>query len=199
METEAFQTLLKFFKALANDSRLKIIGLLAGRDYTVRELAELLNLKEPTVSEHLNALKELDLVRVRAQGNRRIYSFNSKALHGMNRDIFSREQFASLVQTEDEDERKVFQSFFEGDRLKALPASRKKSLVILNWFAKMFEAGVRYTEREVNEIILRHYEDYATVRRELVDWDFMQREKGIYWLIPEAERPTEANRKVLID
>ena len=67
--TEADQTsLLAFFKAMANESRLKIVGLLAQRERSVQELAELLALKEPTVSHHLAVLKDLGLVSVRAEG-----------------------------------------------------------------------------------------------------------------------------------
>ena len=39
-------TLLAFFKAMANESRLRIIGLLAERERSVQELAELLGLKD---------------------------------------------------------------------------------------------------------------------------------------------------------
>ena len=53
------ETLLAFFKAMANESRLKIVGLLAERERSGQELAELLGLKEPTVSHHLSVLKAL--------------------------------------------------------------------------------------------------------------------------------------------
>lgn len=48
MEKAQFQTLLNFFKVLANESRLKILGILAQRECSVEELAALLQLKEPT-------------------------------------------------------------------------------------------------------------------------------------------------------
>jgi DNA-binding transcriptional ArsR family regulator len=46
-------TLLEFFKALGNENRLKIIGILANRVCSVEELAELCNLTEPIISHHL--------------------------------------------------------------------------------------------------------------------------------------------------
>ena len=60
-----------------------------------------------------------------------------------------------------------------GDTLTAsgLPAS-----VIL----QDFEPGRSYTEQEVNFKILDHYDDYCTVRRELVDFGLLIREKGRY-------------------
>src|SRR5689334_9477071 len=96
MEPEEFETLLNFFKVMGNESRLKIVGLLANRDYTVSELATALDLKEPTISQHLTMLKSAGLVDVRPDGNFRYYSFNNKALHALSKDIFSREQLASI-------------------------------------------------------------------------------------------------------
>ena len=44
--------LLQFFKALAHESRLRLLGLVATREHSVQELAALVALKEPTVSHH---------------------------------------------------------------------------------------------------------------------------------------------------
>ena len=56
------EKLLGFFKAMADESRLRIIGLLAHRERSVQELAAALDLKEPTVSHHLAILKAQGLV-----------------------------------------------------------------------------------------------------------------------------------------
>jgi DNA-binding transcriptional ArsR family regulator len=188
MGQEEFETLLSFFKALSNESRLKIIGILANGERTVGELAAMLYLKEPTVSQHLDMLKWVGLVNVRAEGNHRVYSFDSRALNGMTKEVFSREHLASLIpnfeEVGDAWERKVFKAFFDGERLIQLPASEKKLLVIIKWLADKFAYGVRYTEKQVNDILTRYYADYATLRRELIDCGYMQREKGIYWRVP---------------
>jgi DNA-binding MarR family transcriptional regulator len=52
------EELVTFFKALADKNRLKIVGLLAEKAYSVEELSELLQLKPPTVSHHLAKLVE---------------------------------------------------------------------------------------------------------------------------------------------
>ncbi|MDB5097460.1 MAG: ArsR family transcriptional regulator, partial [Cyanobacteria bacterium RYN_339] len=67
------------------------------------------------------------------------------------------------------------------ERLKEIPASRKKREVVLRWLADRFEIGPRYAEREVNEVIKRHHPDFATLRRELIGANLMQREAGEYW------------------
>ncbi len=197
MGQDEFETLLNFFKMLGNESRLKIIGILANGERTVSELAELLDLKEPTVSQHLNMLKAAGLVEMRPQGNFRYYSFNVKALHGLNKEVFNSERLASLVSTEpfdevgDEWERKVLRTHFDGERLAQIPSTEKKLLVVIKWLAGKFEEGVKYTEKQVNEILKQYNEDCATLRRELVDCHYLKREKGIYWKLPQREGVTE--------
>ena len=72
--------LLQFFKALAHESRLRLLGLVAAREHSVQELAELVALKEPTVSHHLAMLREAGLVRLRPDGNTHWYGLDQKAL-----------------------------------------------------------------------------------------------------------------------
>ncbi|MBZ0281896.1 MAG: metalloregulator ArsR/SmtB family transcription factor [Anaerolineae bacterium] len=189
MPEEEFNTLLEFFKAMGNESRLKIIGLLANGERTVGELAATLKLTEPTVSQHLSMLKHVGLVEVRPDGNHRRYSFNNQALIGMNKSVFSQEKLASLVEPDSEDEfvRKVFKSYFKGERLVQIPVNEKKWIVILDWFAAKFEMGVEYPEKQVNEIIKQHHADYATIRRDLIERRYMKRKDGIYWRLPDDD------------
>lgn len=184
-----FHTLLRFFKVLANESRLKLVGILAQRECSVEELATLLQLKEPTVSHHLTKLKELQLVQMRPEGNTHLYQLDQEALQELNKAVFAPGQMVNLVDEVDGAtwENKVLSNFLEGERLKEIPASRKKRLVILKWLAKQFELEVTYPERTVNEIIQRSHPDCATLRRELIGYQMMQRENGLYWRLPETD------------
>jgi hypothetical protein len=67
------------------------------------------------------------------------------------------------------------------DRLVSIPVQRKKRLAILRWIVEDFQPGRRYTEADINRIILRRHADFATLRRYLVDEELMQRQRGIYW------------------
>ncbi|HEX6479903.1 MAG TPA: metalloregulator ArsR/SmtB family transcription factor, partial [Ktedonobacteraceae bacterium] len=80
MPQEEFEVLLQFFKVLADETRLKMLGILATREHSVEELAALLQLKAPTISHHLAKLKELNLVDMRSEGNTHFYWLNAEAL-----------------------------------------------------------------------------------------------------------------------
>ena len=79
MDTPAQSKLLQFFKALAHESRLKLLGLVAQREHSVQELAALVGLKEPTVSHHLAMLKNLGLVSQRQDANTHWYALEPDA------------------------------------------------------------------------------------------------------------------------
>ncbi|MBW4613979.1 MAG: metalloregulator ArsR/SmtB family transcription factor [Desmonostoc vinosum HA7617-LM4] len=191
MQKEQFNVLLSFFKALADESRLKIVGILANQECSVEELAMLLRLKEPTVSHHLARLKNMNLVSMRPEGNSHLYRLDSETLQSMSKEIFTPEQMASLIEDLETEvwSSKVLKNYIEGNafdknsvqRLKEIPASRKKRLVILEWLASQFEMGVNYPEPMVNEILKRYHPDCATLRRELIGCKLMQRENGVYW------------------
>lgn len=183
MSEAELQTLLSFFKVLADESRLKMLGILATQERSVEELAELLQLKTPTVSHHLAKMKALGLVTMRADGNTHLYALRPEGLRDLSKDLLTQEKVASLAKDVEGEawERKVLKDFFEGEKLKEIPASRKKREVVLRWLAGRFEPGVRYKEPQVNEIIGRYHPDFATLRRELIGANLLAREAGVYW------------------
>ena len=81
----------------------------------------------------------------------------------------------------DEEEVRVLQAFFSGDRLSRIPEKRGKRLVVLERLAMEFEPGVRYDEREVNFRLQMFHADYAALRRHMVDEGLMTRADGVYW------------------
>jgi DNA-binding transcriptional ArsR family regulator len=188
MDQEQFNALLQFFKVMANESRLKLLGHLANGERSVGELAELLSLREPTVSHHLATMKELGLVTVRADGNVRYYRLDSKSLERMSKDVFSHSNLATLVEegTPPTWEEKVLKAFIKDGRIKDDPTQWKKRNVILHWLAGKITPGVRYSEKEFNELIHHYNADHATWRRYLVEAGLVVREKGVYWR-PETE------------
>ncbi len=176
--------LLSFFKALADASRLKIIGLLAHQACSVEQLAAMLDLRPSTVSHHLGKLANAGLVSARAEGYYSVYSLETEALQAMARRLLSREAWPEIAGDADlaAYDRKVLGDFSHPDgRLKTIPAQRKKRSIILRHIVKGFQPGIRYPERQVNEMLGRFHEDTAMLRRELLAEGLMKRESGTYW------------------
>ena len=67
--------------------------------------------------------------------------------------------------------------------LKAIPPKQKKKVAVLGRIAEELEPDRRYTEKELNELLKGIHEDYATLRRYLIEYGFMDRERdcSAYW------------------
>jgi hypothetical protein len=105
----------------------------------------------------------------------------------MSQRILSRETLPAVTAEVDLDayDRKVINTFCDSDgRIRQFPAQRKKFEAILRYTIKAFEPGVRYTEKQVNDILKQYSDDTATLRRGFIDYKLMQRESGgsQYWL-----------------
>ncbi len=176
------QQMLQYLKTLADQTRLRILGLLATQRRSVEELAALLNLQPSTVSWHLSRLKEIDLVDMKAEGNTHIYRMNGKGLGRIN-SLLTRPERAVILEEVEMDawERKVLSDFLQEGRLKDIPAYRRKRQIILRWLIEQFAYGRTYTEKEVNQILTGYHPDSATLRREFIAGKYMARERGIYW------------------
>lgn len=180
-------TALSFFKALAHESRLHIVGLLVQREHSVQELARLVDLKEPTVSHHLAVLKDAGLATLREDGNTHWYSLDAKALSVQAKVILAKEKLAELAAAGGTDDKAVLNYLTPEGRLKVFPGSIKKRRPVLRWLARHFAEGRTYTEAEVNAIIERRHNDFETFRREMVGFNMLARKDGVYWRIAESE------------
>jgi hypothetical protein len=75
----------------------------------------------------------------------------------------------------------ILRTFVVDGRLTQMPAAHGKRMVVLEHIASSFEPGVRYPEREVNAVLRAWFDDYAALRRYLVDSDLLSRADGTYW------------------
>jgi len=178
--------LLSFFKALADENRLKIIGILAQQAHTVEQLASAICLSMSTTSHHLARLAKVGLVSARTDGHYYIYSLHTDALKEMSQRLLQDEQIRQLSApiSEDAYDQKVLTNFIDKDgRIKTFPAQDKKLQAILRHVVKAFEPGQRYPEKQVNEILSHFNEDTAFLRRSLIEYKLMGRQGGggEYW------------------
>jgi DNA-binding transcriptional ArsR family regulator len=66
------------FEAIAEPNRRRILDLLRAGERPAGDVVEALAISQPGVSKHLRLLREVGLVRVRADGQRRLYSLNPR-------------------------------------------------------------------------------------------------------------------------
>ena len=172
-ETDA----IKLFKCLADKSRLQILKSLVKEDMYVERLAERLSLTPATISFHLKKLEDAGAVASRKEQYYTMYSIRQEVFMTNIIDIIREESDeADKQKARDEEYRnKVVDAFFEYGRLKSIPSQRKKERICLEEIAKAFELGRTYDEKEVNEKIQEFYEDYCTIRRDMISERIMER------------------------
>jgi DNA-binding transcriptional ArsR family regulator len=71
--------------ALADPTRRRIVEMLAQRELSAGEIADRFTLTAPAISQHLRALRDAGLVRVRAEAQRRIYELEPDGFAELDR------------------------------------------------------------------------------------------------------------------
>ena len=161
---------------LADEDRLRVFGALSLGSRSLADVAGAAGL-EPRLA--VRALKRLEKGGVvRRLGND----------WELRRDVIAEQARLTATPPETYDEEgldpwyaSVLRSFLREGRLTTLPATRSKRLVVLDHVAKVFDIGVRYSEREVDALLHVFHPDHAALRRYLVDEGFLSRESGVYW------------------
>lgn len=82
---------------------------------------------------------------------------------------------------EPDDVAQVLDAAFSDGRLVHWPKKRARRLIVLDKIAQLFEPGVRYSERQVNAMLVAITDDTAGMRRWLIDQSFLDRANGEYW------------------
>jgi len=172
----------ELFKALGHPVRLLILNLMRLKPRHGEELATILNLNPATISHHLTKLADVGLLKVQKDQYYHTYSLVEAHLQKPLAEMVQLPQPGLPAAVEEDAYRmKVLKTFFRHGRLKQIPAQLKKRQIVLEKLVEEFEAGRRYTELEVNQVLLEFHEDVATLRRGLIEHKLMQREKGTYW------------------
>lgn len=106
---------------------------------------------------------------------------------------------AAAPDTDNNENEKIIRFYFPESyfgRLKTLAMKEKNRLIILEHISKKFKRGVKYAEKEINSILSDIYDDYASIKRYLIDYKFMERtsDGNFYWL---TEQPEKKEGKVM--
>ena len=161
---------------------------------TDNEIAKKTNVAPATIRHHRFVFREkakqaklyLAIYEVALQG-----VDNSKKLSDKTDDIIDVHSGARMIDdryfTTKAEEEKILQTMFSSLlplKLKAFSPKEKKKIVILKKISEQFEKNRRYSEKEINNILKGIFEDFATIRRYLIEYGFMERTNDCkeYWL-----------------
>ena len=78
--TEESLNTVEFAKALADETRQKIMAICCCKQLSVNEIVEALEVTQPTVSHHLAILKRAGLVHTQRRGKEVLYTLNQEEL-----------------------------------------------------------------------------------------------------------------------
>jgi len=188
------QYLVNFHKTLGDPTRIRILALLANGPLHGQALAGKLGVTPPTVSHHMEKLRELGLIYERRDKNTIYFHLHANRLKQdvtaildivFQQGMPTEQEEAEIMRTQEAEKAAVIQNFFTVDgKLKSIPAQRKKKLIVFEHMVKGLTMGKKYPEKELNEYIKKFHEDYATIRREFIMNQYMYRENGIYEMNP---------------
>lgn len=188
------RALMMSLQAMLDMEMLRVVAALTRGERPLVELAEELGVPPSFSRGPLGRLIFLEIVAVRESDGRILCKLDKQRLHALNgalqrlsRDLFAAERPANAAETADVDEadRRVLRGLLRGEELKHIPSGERLQPV-LRWLAAKFEPGRRYPEREVNALLKQHHPDFATLRRDLVDFRYLAREREVYWRVEEA-------------
>jgi hypothetical protein len=161
---------------LAEPDRLQVVAALALGAATVAQVRDATGLDVRAVGGALTRLVAGDLVRETGAG----YELVAEAL---------KDAAAAAAPPPDADdhgasdpsEASVLRTFLRDGRIVSLPSQWTKRRILLEHVVTVFDVGHRYPEREVNTMVRAFHDDYALLRRALVDADLLSRDHNVYW------------------
>lgn len=89
--------------------------------------------------------------------------------------------------TTEAEKQKVLSTYFKqglDGSLDTFPSKEKRKIIVLQHILKRFEPNRLYSENEINQILKAIYSDFATLRRYLIEYGFMDRSQDCteYWV-----------------
>jgi DNA-binding transcriptional ArsR family regulator len=193
-EADPMPALVRLFKALADPTRLRMLAAIVDRPRCGQDLAAEVGVSPATISHHLRVLTEAGLVSETRQPPYVFYQLDLEALQDAVKAVSSPKRVRELATAGkvDDDTRDVLRAFFDGPRLVALPAQRRKKDIVLEELLRRLPRRREYREPELNQFIAAIHPDFCTIRREWIMGGYMEREAGVY-------RLAQRGRAVLAD
>lgn len=186
-QTQHLENLLEFSKAFASPLRLAIIGALAipsrGK-ISLEELADETNLSFTSLEKEIQQLQKAGLILKESDD---FVSLSPTYHQIMPQAIGALAKLATQwripqPKIEQDERAKTIYTFFKDGKLTGWPAQYSRQVYLLEEIVKIFEPGLRYSEKQVDQILQNlGGTDHCTLRRALIDLQLLQRDNNIYW------------------
>lgn len=156
-----------------------------------KEISKILGVAQSTIRNHRYKLREkekqaklflamMDLLS--KSTNKKINKLDKETICDAHK---TANQLDDRFNITDKEKKSVIENYMnENGSLKSYPAKEKKKIIILEEICNNFSKGKTYSEKELNRILKRVYEDYATIRRALIEYGFIERTNDCssYWI-----------------
>lgn len=173
-----------------SSSQRAVIELMA-LGLTDKEISSKLGVANSTIRNHRYKLREKEKQAKLFLATMNLLSKNTNKDINMLEEDFICDAHKGATTLDDrfniskEEKIKVIETYVdENGALKSYPAKEKKKIILLEEIIKNFNVGKKYSEKEINRVLKRIYEDYVTIRRALIQYGFLDRSKDCseYWV-----------------
>jgi DNA-binding HxlR family transcriptional regulator len=193
-DQSGMDAVVRCFKALSDPTRLRLVGAMVDRPRCGQDLSTEVGVSPATVSHHLKVLADAGLLTETRTPPYVFYQLDPAALARTVQAVATPGRVRALANGqagEDDDRAAVLRNFFEGPRLRSIPAQRKKKQIVLDELVRRLPRRREYPEAELNRFIEVVHPDFCTLRRELIMEKLMERKAGVYRLTERGRAAAE--------
>ncbi|MBD7910186.1 DUF2087 domain-containing protein [Clostridium cibarium] len=173
-----------------SDIQKEVISLIS-EGLSDKEVAEKMGVAQSTVRNHKYKLREkekqarifLTMMDLLAENtNRKINKLDKEVICDAHKTATILDDRFNITDKEKMETIKNYMD--ENGALKSYPAKAKKKVIVLEEIVRNFSKGKIYSEKEINRILKRIYSDYASLRRALIEYGYVERTNDCksYWV-----------------
>jgi hypothetical protein len=176
-ESDALQPLMALATAMLDTHRLRIAGVLVNGPASRMELEQATGIPQRDLLRHLDSLQSFGIVKLQDPSPRdpdhySPYELNAATFRAARQALG---KYKGVRKRPSDSRELTLETFMPDGKLTALPIKQAQLLIILDAIAPSFDPEKRYSEREVNAILADIVDDFATLRRSLVDYGYLSR------------------------
>jgi hypothetical protein len=176
-DENALEPLISLATALLDLDKIRIVAVLANGPANRMDMAEATGLSHRELIRLLDGLQSFGLVKLEEPAPRdpdhySRYELNQQAFTAARRAMG---KYKGVRKRPSDSRELILDTFMPDGKIRVLPLKQNQIVVILEEVAQRFELEKQYTEREVNAVLEGISEDYASLRRYLVDYGYLSR------------------------